>query len=74
MGQSLRQVPFYVSEVPEFEPRGECIRIEWRGIEVFVPIPVCQAAIGRCNRALDQWHDDKGIVLPFRRSAPVAAE
>jgi hypothetical protein len=62
-------VPAHISEVPTFEPRGDCILVKWRGIEVFVPVPICQAALGRCNRALDLWHEGTGAVLPFRRGS-----
>lgn len=66
-------LPIHVSEVPEFEPRGDCLRIAWRGFEVFVPMPVIQAAMGRANVAVDQWYESKGVVLPFRPTS-IAAE
>jgi hypothetical protein len=65
--------PVHVSEVPEFDLRGDCVHVVWRDAECYVPVPICQAAIGRCNRTLDEWHEKKrGAVVPFR--APVAAE
>jgi len=72
----LGELPIYVSEVPQYEPRGDCIRVTWRSLEFFIPVPIAKAAVGRLNRALDQWHEDNGIVLPFRPSPPtlIAAE
>lgn len=46
--------------------------ITWRGCEVFVPMPIIRAAMGRCNVAVDTWYESKGVILPFRTS--VAAE
>lgn len=67
-------LPIHVDEVPTYEVRGDCIVIRWRGLEVFVPVPICQAAVGRCNRALDEWHESKGVVTPFRHRTDIAAE
>lgn len=67
-------LPIHVDEVPDYEVRGDCIVLCWRGLEVFVPVPICQAAVGRCNRALDQWYESKGVVTPIRHRMDIAAE
>ena len=65
-------LPVHIGEVPDFEPRGDCIWICWRGVELYVPIPIARASISRFNRAMDQWHESHGEVLPFRPT--IAAE
>lgn len=64
-------LPVCISEVPEYEVRGDCIRITYRCLEFYMPIPIAQAAMGRFHRALDQWYETKGVIVPFR---PIAAE
>jgi hypothetical protein len=66
-------IPFHVSEVPDIEARGDCIYINWRGMEFYVPIPIAQAGMGRLSRALDEWYFDQGLVVPFRPTT-IAAE
>jgi hypothetical protein len=68
------ELPLHVSEVPEVEPRGDCIYVCWRGLEFYLPIPVAQAYVGRFHRALDEVYEARGgSVVPFRPTA-VAAE
>lgn len=62
-------LPIHVDEVPEYEVRGDAMLIRWRGLEVYVPIPICLASMGRCQRALEEWHKRDGSVLPFRVAA-----
>lgn len=69
MGMGL---PIHVAEVPDYEIQGDCMRVTWRELEFFIPIPVCQAAMARCARAMDEWYEGKGVVLPFRQ--PSATE
>lgn len=61
MGQ---QLPIFIDEVPDYEARGEFMFIRWRGLEIAMPIGICERAVARCNRALDAWHDhkDTGVV------------
>lgn len=70
---AANDLPIYMSEVPEYEPRGDCIRVTWRSMEMFIPVPIMQAALGRAHRAMDQWYESKGTVVPFR-PVDVAAE
>lgn len=66
-------VPFHVSEVPDIEPRGDCIYINWRGMEFYMPMPVAKAYIGRFHRAMDEWHERTGgSVVPFQPTAIAA--
>lgn len=65
-------MPYHVSEVPEVEPRGDCIWVCWRGMEFYVPVPICQASMGRIQRALGEWHVSRAPVVPFRTD--IAAE
>lgn len=68
-------LPVYVSEVPEYEPRGDCIYVAWRGLEFYMPVPIAKAAMGRFHRALDQWHEERDRpVVPFSPPQAVAAE
>jgi hypothetical protein len=46
------------------------MRVTWRSLELYIPIPIMQAAIGRCQGALDGWYEKRGTVVQF----PVAAE
>lgn len=59
-------LPIHVSEVPIFDPRGDCVRISWRGLEMFVPIPICLAAMGRCKAAIEEWERTNASVIRFR--------
>ena len=65
-------LPIHLSEVPDFEPRGDCIRIIWRDVEVFVPIPIVLASMGRCKRSVEEWGRRNADVIPIR--IDVAAE
>lgn len=58
-------LPIHLSEVPDFEVRGDCVRITWRGAEAYVPIPICLAAMGRCKGALQGWQDAKATIIEF---------
>lgn len=63
-------LPIHVSEVPDYEVRGDCIVVMWRGLELFVPIPICLAAMGRCEEALAKWKLaglDNGSVVRFSK-------
>lgn len=53
MGQVL---PLFVDEVPEYEARGEVMFVRWKGLEIAIPISVCEKAVAKCNRELDRWH------------------
>lgn len=59
-------LPIHVDEVPEYEVRGDCMRITWRGLELFVPIPICLASMGRCKVAIDEWERTNASVIRFR--------
>jgi hypothetical protein len=59
MGQRL---PVFVGEVPEYEPRGEVMVVRWRDVELALPIHVCEKAVAKCNRALDEWHQQHSVL------------
>lgn len=65
-------LPLHMSEVPNYEVRGDCILVVWRDLEIYIPVPICQAAVGRCCKALDEWREREGLVVPIRER--VAAE
>lgn len=52
-------LPIFVDEVPEYEARGDHMVLKWRGLEVFVPIHTCMAAMEQCERALQDWRVDQ---------------
>jgi hypothetical protein len=58
-------LPIHVDNVPEYEVRGDCVRITWREVVLFVPIPICLAAMGRCQRALDEWSASNASIIKF---------
>lgn len=62
MGHNL---PLFTAHAPSFEPRGEVMFVRWpSGLAIVMPISVCKEAVGKCNEALDRWHEqhDSGVV------------
>jgi hypothetical protein len=50
-------LPIMVDRVPEYEARGDWIVVHHRHLELHIPIQICRKAVGRLNRALDEWHE-----------------
>lgn len=55
----VQALPVLVDEVPDYEARGDRIVVRLRHIELHIPVEICRKAMGRCNRALDEWHERK---------------
>ena len=64
--------PIHVDDVPTYEPFGDCIRVRWRTLDLYIPVPICLAAMGRCQRAIEEWQRRNATVIPLRPD--VAAE
>jgi hypothetical protein len=48
-------LPIFVDEAPIYAPHGETIKIEFRGLAIFVPIHICMVSMERCQKALNEW-------------------
>jgi hypothetical protein len=60
-----RELPIFIDEVPEYEARGEFMFVRWRGLEIALPISVCQRAMLECEAALAKWHLAQDNVVEF---------
>lgn len=58
----LDYLPIFVDEPPEYEPSDDHIVSMWKGREFHIPIAVGKKIVARLNRALDQWHEGRGVV------------
>jgi hypothetical protein len=63
-----RKLPLFIDEVPEYEPRGDYMRVIWRGLEICIPMFICQRSYLLCGEALAKWKVDRmdgGKVVRF---------
>jgi hypothetical protein len=52
-----RGLPIFIDETPEYEARGDYMRVAWRGLEICLPMQVCQRSYLLCGEAINKWRE-----------------
>ena len=59
-------MPFFLREVPTYEPLGDIIRVVRCGEEIFVPLAIASRIVAALNRAIDECHAQRGTVRAIK--------
>jgi len=63
----FEELPVYVDEPAEYEPRGDHIVGHWKGRTFHIPIAVATQITVRLNKVLARWHAEQcGEVAELR--------
>jgi hypothetical protein len=67
---SMRGMPIFMGDVPEYVVKGDHMHIIWRSLEIVLPVSVMLAGIGSARAAIAKWQvEQSDTVVELRRAS-----